>query len=45
VRAALAAHDLDRCRQAAQAARSAVGAGEARAAATALLPGPDGPAC
>ena len=37
--AALAASDLGQCQQAAAAARAAVDAGEARAAATALLPG------
>ena len=39
VRATLAAHDLEQCRQAARAARAATGASEARTAALALLPG------
>jgi phosphotransferase system enzyme I (PtsI) len=39
VRAALAAHTLDQCQQAAVAARAATTAAEARAAARATLPG------
>jgi phosphotransferase system enzyme I (PtsI) len=39
VRAALAAHTLDQCQQAASAARAAPSAAEARTAARATLPG------